>query len=44
MSLLTKIASSSEGAEILMRSNIFEVLENCEFLESKPDINGLEGK
>lgn len=43
MSLLNKIAESSDGAEMLMRSSIFEVIEQCDFLESRPEISDVEG-
>jgi nuclear pore complex protein Nup205 len=43
MSLLNKIAESSEGSEMLMRANIFNVLETCEFLDIRPELNEYEG-
>ncbi len=43
MSLLTKIASSSEGSEILLRCNIFDVLEKCDFLDNRPEVHDFDG-
>ena len=43
MSLLSKFAESFEGSEMLMRTNIFNVIENCEFLDSRPEVTEYEG-
>ena len=44
MSLLSKIAESFEGSEMLMRTNIFNVIENCEFLDTRPEVTEYQGK